>query len=244
MTILEYAEIVGLKQKNETEKAKLLCYYHQKETGETLYSMQQIAKLFGDFGFSVPNSSRLKDKLINGKEKAFKQDKSTSDLEFIPIIFQNMDKEYTKYWNDIETVDSNSELIDEVKFCGKRGYLTKLIRQINCSYKLNCYDACAVLLRRLFEILLILSYQALGIDSEIKNSDSSYFMLEGIVKNAVSNTILNISKRQSDNYDLFRRIGNFSAHGLTYNAGKKDIDDIKLAYRVMLEDLYNKAGLL
>jgi hypothetical protein len=39
-------------------------------------------------------------------------------------------------------------------------------------------------------------------------------------------------------------IGNFSAHNITYTAGKKDIDDIKLHYRVMLEELYNKAGLI
>ena len=45
-------------------------------------------------------------------------------------------------------------------------------------------------------------------------------------------------------FDSFRMIGNFSAHNITYTAGKKDIDDIKLNYRVMLEELYNKAGLL
>ena len=39
-------------------------------------------------------------------------------------------------------------------------------------------------------------------------------------------------------------IGNFSAHSITYTAGKIDIDNIKLNYRVMLEELYNKAGLI
>ena len=39
-------------------------------------------------------------------------------------------------------------------------------------------------------------------------------------------------------------VGNFSAHNITYTAGVKDIDDIKLNYRVMLEELYTKAGLI
>lgn len=43
---------------------------------------------------------------------------------------------------------------------------------------------------------------------------------------------------------LKHMIGNFSAHNITYTAGKKDIDDIKLNYRVMLEELYSKAGLM
>ena len=45
-------------------------------------------------------------------------------------------------------------------------------------------------------------------------------------------------------FDSFRKVGNFSAHNITYTAGIKDIDDIKLNYRVMLEELYNKAGLM
>ena len=49
------------------------------------------------------------------------------------------------------------------KFCGKRPFLTRLIQQINFTYGHNCYDACAVLMRRLFEVLLVLAYQNKGI---------------------------------------------------------------------------------
>ena len=59
---------------------------------------------------------------------------------------------------------------------------------------------------------------------------------------AKNNQILKISRIKSE-FDTFRMVGNFSAHNITYTAGKKDIDDIKLNYRVMLEELYSKAGL-
>ena len=68
-------------------------------------------------------------------------------------------------------------------------------------------------------------------------------MLEGIVANAKTNKNLKLSRIKNE-FDSFRKVGNFSAHGITYIAGQKDIDDIKLNYRVMLEELYNKAGLL
>ena len=91
---------------------------------------------------------------------------------------------------------------------------------------------------------MVLSYQKLGIDSEIRDvSGNGYIMLEGIVRNAKANRTLNLSRIKNE-FDTFRMVGNFSAHNITYTAGKKDIDDIKLNYRVMLEELYNKAGLI
>ena len=68
-------------------------------------------------------------------------------------------------------------------------------------------------------------------------------MLDGIVKKAKDSTVLKLSRIKNE-FDTFRMVGNFSAHNITYTAGKKDIDDIKLNYRVMLEELYNKAGLI
>ena len=107
---------------------------------------------------------------------------------------------------------------------------------------MNCYDACSVILRRVFEIMLILSYEKLGVENEIKNNND-YINLDGIVKNAISNTVLKLPRIKNE-FDNIRKVGNFSAHGITYIATKKDIDDIKTHYRVMLEELYNKSGLL
>lgn len=245
MKIFDYVKTFELETKTELERAKMLSYYHYKETGESIFTMATISGLMVKAGFNTPNITRLKKSLTKGnKGKVFLSSKiQQGALEFIPAVLQEMDSSIGKAWNDTSTIISNSELIDEAKFCGKRGYLTKLIQQINSSYKNNCYDACAVLMRRLFEILLILSYQKLGIDDMIKSPDGNYFMLEGIVNNAKSNATLKLSRVKKE-FDSFREIGNYSAHGITYIAVRNDIDGIKLKYRVMLEELYNKAGLM
>jgi hypothetical protein len=207
--------------------------------------MSDISQWFIDFGYNQINVSRLKNNLIKGKNKSFVVSRTNKEsLEFIPIQLENLSQELASLWNDTETVESNSELLDESKFCGKRGYLDKLIKQINHTYKNNCYDACAVLLRRVFEIVLVLSFRKNGIESEITKPDGTHMMLEGITKKAIGNSVLGISKRITDAFDAFREVGNSSAHNITYIAGRKDIDDISRAYRVMLEELYNKAGLL
>ena len=99
-------------------------------------------------------------------------------------------------------------------------------------------------MRRLFEVVLILAYQNMGIEADITNADGSHKMLEAIVKNAVQNKVLGIPSRIAKNFDAFREVGNNSAHSITYTAGKQDIDTIARDYRVMLEDLYNRAGLM
>ena len=243
MEIFDFIKTYNLVSKTQPEKAVMLSFYHYKETGENTFTMSKISELMVNAGFNTPNSSRLKESLTKGKDKAFVHSKSVKgSLEFIPVILQGLERDLGQAWNDIITIVSDSELIDETKFCNKRHYLTRLIQQINSSYKNNCYDACAVLMRRLFEVMLILSYQHLNIDDDIKNSDG-YMMLEAIVKNAKNNTKLKLSRIKNE-FDSFREVGNFSAHNITYTAGKKDIDDIKVKYRVMLEELYTKAGLL
>lgn len=245
MKLLNFIQLTCLNECCETERAKLLCYFYYKETGNSIFRLTLISDLMQKCGNNAPNTSRLRDKLTKGKSKIFLPIKGVKfEYEFIPALLQGLEKEYGGFWLDTETIETNSDLIDEIKFCGKRKYLDKLIMQINHSYAYNCYDACAVLMRRLFEVLLILSYQHLGIDGEIKDAKGSgYIMLDGIVKNAKNNSILKLSRIKNE-FSTFRMIGNFSAHNITYTAGKKDIDDVKLNYRVMLEELYNKAGLM
>jgi len=245
MQLLQFIENTNLNACAEVDKAKLLCFYHQKETGNCRFNPALITELMQRAGFNAPNTSRLKDKLLKGKSKVFLSAKGIkSEFEFIPIVLQSLEQEFGAFWLDTETVASDSELLEEKKFCGKRNYLDKLIAQINHSYANHCYDACAVLLRRLFEVLLVLSFQHFGIDEEIKDtSGAGYIMLDGLVKKAKNNTVLKLSRIKNE-FDTFRMVGNFSAHNITYTAGKKDIDDIKLNYRVMLEELYNKAGLI
>lgn len=245
MKILDFIESVSLQGKSEAERAKLLCFYHQKETSDSTFTMTKIEELIESCGFSKPNLSRLKGNLTKGTGKVFLLSKTgKGQLQFIPAVWQSLEKEYGSLWNDTITIVSSSEMIEEAKFCGKRPYIDRLIQQINFTYGNNCYDACAVLMRRLFEILLVLSYQNKGIEADITKPDGSHFMLEGIVKNAIQNKTLGVPPRISRNFDSFREVGNNSAHSITYTAGKLDIDKIQMNYRVMMEDLYNRAGII
>lgn len=245
MQLLKFMEAVNLAAKPEVERAKLLCFYHLKEMGETAFAMSNISTWMEECNFSKPNISRLKTNLTKGKNRAFLCSKtSKNSIEFVPAVLQILERDYGALWTDTVTIESNNELIEEAKFCGKRPFLTRLIQQINFTYGHNCYDACAVLMRRLFEVLLVLAYQNKGIEADISKPDGSHKMLEGIVKDAVQNKVLGIPARIAKNFEAFREVGNNSAHSITYTAGRLDIENISRDYRVMMEDLYNRAGLM
>lgn len=58
--------LIQLNKRTEVERAKLLCFYTFKETDQTHFFMSQISDLMIQCGFSTPNTSRLRDKLLKG----------------------------------------------------------------------------------------------------------------------------------------------------------------------------------
>jgi hypothetical protein len=117
-----------------------------------------------------------------------------------------------------------------------RGYIENLSSQINASYNNNIFDGCAVLMRRLLEILLIHSYDEASRLSEISDGDGLK-NLSYIINYTISNKPFKLSKESHEVLDDFRQLGNFSAHKIQYNAKRRDIDNIKIKYRMTIEDL-------
>lgn len=241
MKLLDFIEATSAGNQPEARRAILVCYFEYKENQVSSFSMADISTMLQHAGYCAPNKSRLSSALIKS-QRAFLLDPK-GNLTFRPATLQQLDREYGQLWNDSVTIESSSELIDEVKFCGKEHNIDRLIRQINHSYSSNCFDACAVLMRRVFEILLVLTYQKFGIDNEIQDASGNYCQLDTLVKKIINNTTIKLGRIKND-FHMIREVGNYSAHGLTYTAGKKDIDDIKLKYRVMLDELFSKSGLV
>ncbi len=242
MDFKTFSDKTDLCSQTEIEKVKLLATYLSQYEDKKEFSLSEILYMLESLGCKVSNVTRLRQKLT--KDRTFKKSKDNCWI-LNPKTTQKYIENYKEQLEDNTYIISDSELLEEAKFSGKRGYLDKLISQANNCYHNNCYDACAVMLRRIFEILLILSYRNNNIESEIQDSSGQTYMLERIVANAISNKTLKLSSRNLLNeYTSIRNIGNYAAHKIEYNTTIKDIDDIKTIYRVRLEELYHKAGLL
>ncbi len=240
MTFEKYVGILNLIEKNEFEKVSFTAFFLQHYEKRVEFSLNDIFELLKQLNITISNHSRIKTKLRDSKRFRKIKDNiytitSNGISELTPIINELINSE--------SSIVTNNCLFDLSLFIGARGYLDSLFEQVDNCYYNNCFDACAVLIRRIFEILLIESYQNLGIDEEIKNDKDSYFMLEAICTNAKGNKVLNLSRNTKETLDDIRDLGNFAAHKITYNTRKTDIDKRYNSIRACFEELYYKAGL-
>ena len=243
MDILTYVTETDFQAQRQVDQASLLLYYDYRENGTTVFSRSSLQRLFSDAGKSQKlNLSRIV-KSLKQDEYIRPLEKDSRYFELVPIHLQRLGRSYERLWLGLQFIDSNSEVINEERYCGKREAINKLIKQINCCYAQHCFDACLVLMRRLFEILLIECYKAQGIDDVIKDANGNYHELGYIVNNAKNNQMLKLSRNRLK-YDAFRNLGNYSAHSFYFVGTAKEVDDIKLEYKAMMDELYEKAGLL
>ena len=151
MKHLDFIDKTNLNYKAEPERAKLVCYYDYKENKTTLFSMSDISKLLQNFGYSKPNISRLKEKLIKGKDKAFivsNSDKNKIEFYGTKEDYENVKKYgreffikmvdfifYDKDINGIKFSDLKEETKEEVynTFCD----IDALIMTFSSDYKEN-----------------------------------------------------------------------------------------------------------
>lgn len=142
----------------------------------------------------------------------------------------------------------NGEFSDDVLpfdlYRNTRQNIERIADQINRSFFYEIYDGCAVLMRKLIEMLLILSYKEHKIDSEIRGVDGNYINLSEIINKAISNLTIDLSKNAKEYLDIFREKGNLSAHNHFHNARKKDIELAQAKFRHLVEELFYKAGIL
>jgi hypothetical protein len=124
-----------------------------------------------------------------------------------------------------------------------RGYIERISEQACGAYDQGWYDASAVMVRRLLEILIIESFETHGIAAKIKHSDGSFFLLQDLVSEALREPSWTLGRNVKKALPNLKDIGNQSAHGRRYVARKSDLDNIKRDLRLTIEELVNLSGL-
>jgi hypothetical protein len=155
----------------------------------------------------------------------------------------SLDAQFPQLSERSQEIIDDGTILPEALYGKTRGYIESLAKQINASYEHNIFDGCAVLMRRLEEVLLVLSYEKLGIEASVKDGNGNYLLLEGIVRNAVSNTTLSLSRNSKASVETFRELGNYSAHKITYTCKREYINQEIGEYRALVDELLHKSGL-
>jgi hypothetical protein len=143
-----------------------------------------------------------------------------------------------------ETVTSPAEMVfPHALVKGTRDYIEKVAYQINGSYASGWYDACAVMLRRLIETLIIEAFESHSIAAKIKNPNGDYLYLGDLITKTLSEPSWNLGRNAKIALPRLKNIGDQSAHSRRYIAHREDIDKVMPDIRAVVQELVYLAKL-
>lgn len=143
-----------------------------------------------------------------------------------------------------ETKTSPTEMVFPIALVkGTRGYIEKVAYQINGSYACGWYDACAVMLRRLLETLIIEAFECHKIENKIKNTNGDYLYLGDLITKTLNESSWNLGRNTRIAMPRLKNIGDQSAHSRRYVAHREDIEKVIPDIRSVLQELVYLAKL-
>jgi hypothetical protein len=126
---------------------------------------------------------------------------------------------------------------------GTRGYIEKVSNQINGAYENGWYDACAVMLRRLIETLIIETFEHHKIADKIKNQTGDFLYLRDLIEKTLAETSWNLSRNTKQALPKLKDVGDKSAHSRRYVAQRGDIQPLIADIRTIVQELTYLSGL-
>jgi len=124
-----------------------------------------------------------------------------------------------------------------------RGYIESVSNQINGAYEKGWFDACAVMIRRLLETLIIECFEKHNLAGNIKNSAGDFFYLRDLIDKCLQEPSWNLSRSCKQAMPKLKDIGDKSAHSRRYNAHRGDIDPLLREVRLVVQELIYLASL-
>lgn len=118
-----------------------------------------------------------------------------------------------------------------------RGYIERIANQINGTYEKGWYDACAVLLRRLIETLIIEAFEAHQIAPKIQNTTGDFFFLRDLIDKTLAESSWNLGRNVKQALPGLKDIGDKSAHSRRYIAQRGDIQPLLTDIRTVIQEL-------
>lgn len=241
MTLAEFARLSNVAGAEEVEKVRLLAFFAHKTAAQVEFSLNDVRTWFLALHLAEPNASRLRGKLV--ASRSFLRGAGPNSFRLHATDLDELQALFPGVRSGSEDVVSDDTLLPRPLYENTRGFIEALAKQINAAYEYNIFDGCAVLMRRLAEVLLILSYEHLNIETSIQDAGGNYFFLERIAADAKVNSTLRLSRNSKVFLDEFRTLGNFAAHKIYFTARRTDIRNVAAEYRALVEELLYKSGI-
>jgi len=118
-----------------------------------------------------------------------------------------------------------------------RGYIETVVDQINGCYEQGWFDACAVMIRKVLETLIIECFEAYGRQTEIQDVSGNYHFLSVLISKFERETSWTSSRNSRDSLKKLKLLGDLSAHNRRFIAHRSDIDKVTFDFRIVVQEL-------
>lgn len=179
------------------------------------------------------NRSRLQRRLIQERRVSAPKGKPIS---VVAAERRKLRESYSKYLAQ-PTIEIDELLLVNGDFENSREYIRELVRQINGSYQFCFYDACAVMMRRLAEVLIIDAYVVVGEDDKIRDGNGHLLMMNGLINALKSGNPFKLSRNAPTYLEALKTLGDNAAHSRNYITKKKDVDDYSQKFRMLIDEM-------
>jgi hypothetical protein len=115
--------------------------------------------------------------------------------------------------------------------------------EVLACYRHECYDACAVMARRLVETLIVEAYEHHKIDSKIKSQTGDFLHLRELVPLALNEPKWNLGRNAKKALPRLKDLGDRSAHDRRFNAHRHDVDKVAVDLRTVVQEILSIAAL-
>jgi hypothetical protein len=141
-----------------------------------------------------------------------------------------------------KTVEIPTGLFPLEILSGSRDYIVRIGQQVQGCYEGGFYDACAVMIRRLVETLIIECFEQHNIAAAAKGTDGEYLYLRDLISEFVNRNEWSISRNSKSALHQLKGIGDLSAHSRRFTARREDLNRVSNDLRVSVEELVHIAG--
>jgi hypothetical protein len=120
---------------------------------------------------------------------------------------------------------------------GTRGYIERIVYQINGCYECGWYDGCAVMMRRLMETLIIEVFEHHKIAHRIKNTQGDVLHLADLITVTLNESTWTLGRNARQALPKLKGLGDQSAHSRRFIAHREDIDQLQRDLRLVVQEL-------
>jgi len=230
------SKITDFDSLNSSKKIDYFVYYLTVVAEQSGVDGATVKRCFTDLKVqpysNIPSYLRTNSKKGRGLKQQFILEKSLYHLE------RTFKTELEKNISSAPVVKPTDNYFPLSIFDNTRGYLIGIAKQASACYDHGLYDACAVMTRKLLEVLIIEVFEVHGIADQIKGSNGYFFYLSDLIIELLKEkTKWNLGRNAKNSIPSLKSMGDQSAHNRRFFVQAVEINKIKGDLRIVLEEL-------